>query len=376
MLTGIDVLKSQQFAPLQGRRVGLLSNTGAVDADLRLTLDVLRANTHLVALFSPEHGFASTATDGEAVRSSVDLRTGLPVYSLYGDTCRPTSEMLRDIDVLVCDIQDVGARYYTYVWTISYILEAAGENGVEVVILDRPNPHGGLVVRGAPLDPKFASFVGRYNIPIQHGMTLGELTQMFNALWTNTPAAVTVIPCKVWWRSMTWNMTGLPFITPSPAMPHYSTAQHYPGACLLEGTTLSEGRGTALPFEVAGAPYIDPFMLAEQLNRTAVGVRYRPHTFKPFAGKYAGEVCYGVQAHITDTAAFDPIGAWLRVIHTVRHSYPKQFEWKTAHFDRLIGSDLPRRQIDAGVPVDDITAHWRDFCNEFKAMRQPYLLYH
>lgn len=376
MNTGIEVLKLQAFAPLKGRRVGLMTNTASVDADLRLTLDVLRENVNLVALYSPEHGLTSVAADGEKVTSSTDSRTGLHVYSLYGDTLRPTREMLRDIDVLVCDIQDIGARYYTYIWTISYILEAAGENGVEVMILDRPNPLGGDVVRGAPLQSGFESFVGRYNIPNQHGMTIGELAQMFNALWNPTPAQLTVIKCEVWWRTMTWNMTGLPFITPSPAMPHYSTAQHYPGACLIEGTTLSEGRGTALPFEIVGAPYIDPFALANQLNAEAVGVRFRPHTFKPYASKYEGEVCHGVQAHVTNGQSFDPIASWLCVISTIRHLYPDHFAWKEAHFDRLIGSDQLRRQIDEGVPVEEIMQSWRDFIIEFKTLRQPYLLYH
>jgi uncharacterized protein YbbC (DUF1343 family) len=375
MNTGIEVLKLQQFASLKGRRVGLMTNTAAVDSDLCLTLDVLRENVNLVALYSPEHGLAGVAADGEQVSSSIDPRTGLPIHSLYGDTLRPTSDILRDIDVLVCDIQDIGARYYTYIWTISYILEAAGENGIEVMILDRPNPLGGEVVRGAPLQPALASFVGRYNIPNQHGMTLGELVQMFNALWNPTPAQLTVIKCEVWWRSMTWNMTGLPFITPSPAMPHYSTAQHYPGSCLIEGTTLSEGRGTALPFEIIGAPYIDPFALADKLNAEAIGVRFRPHTFKPYAGKHEGEVCYGVQAHITDSYTYDPIKTWLHVISTIRHLYPDHFAWKESHFDRLIGSDTPRHQIDAGIPVDEIMQSWRDFINDFKALRQPYLRY-
>jgi uncharacterized protein YbbC (DUF1343 family) len=202
---------------------------------------------------------------------------------------------------------------------------------------------------------------------------------MFNALWTPTPAALTVIPCKIWWRAQKWSMTDLTFVPPSPAMPHLVTAQHYPGACLIEGTTLSEGRGTALPFEIIGAPYIDPFTLADALNGSsyiarAEGVRYRPHTFKPTAGKYAGEVCHGVQAHITDGTAYDPISAWLRVIYLVRHLYPDDFAWKTAHFDRLIGSDVPRQGIDAGAPFDQIT-DWRGYCAAFREMRSPFLIY-
>ncbi|QPC84089.1 DUF1343 domain-containing protein [Phototrophicus methaneseepsis] len=386
--TGIEVLREGSFGALAGQRVGLLTNPSAVDRQFISTYDILSqaANVDLVALYGPEHGFAAAAPDAAAVESTRDGKTGLPVYSLYGQTLRPTRDMLHDVDVLVCDIQDIGARFYTYLWTLSYILEACGEYGVDVVILDRPNPLGDTVA-GPPLEPNFTSFVGRYNLPIQHGMTLGELAQMINGEWNRYPANLRVIQCEGWVRQMTWDATGLPFVTTSPAIPHASTVMQYPGACLIEGTTLSEGRGTALPFEVVGAPYIDGARLAEVLNEQQhPGVRFRPHAFLPTSSKFAGTTCYGVQAHITDTARFLPIETWLAVIIAVRRLYPDGFNWlplsqeqyergDVLHFDRLIGSDTPRLMIEDGASLDEITAGWSDFCAEFQAERQIYLLY-
>jgi uncharacterized protein YbbC (DUF1343 family) len=382
VLYGVEALRSQQFAPLKGKRVGLMTNPSAVDAQLNSTYDIFRhaEEVNLVALFAPEHGFMGAALDGEKVRSAVDARTGLAIYSLYGETLRPTREMLAGLDVLVCDIQDIGARCYTYLWTISHILEAAGEVGVELMILDRPNPLGGQVA-GAPLSPECASLVGRFNIPIQHGMTLGELAQMINARWNPTPARLQVIACEGWRRAMSWQDTGLLFVPPSPGIPHPLTARHYPGACLIEGTTLSEGRGTALPFEVVGAPYIDGEALAQHLNAQAwQGVRFRAHVFRPFASKYAHTYCQGVQAHITDAALYEPISTWLGVLRAIRHLYPQDFAWlppvdNVYHFDRLIGSTSTRPQIDNGAALSELTAGWDNFVEAFKQERQAYLLY-
>lgn len=370
--TGLEVLKTQNFAPLAGKRVGLMSNPSAVDAALNSTYKIFSESPHvnLVALFGPEHGFASAAQDGVHVESGIDARTGLPVHSLYGQNFRPTPDMVGGIDVLVCDIQDVGARYYTFLWTVSHLLEAAGEYGVEVMILDRPNPLGGTRIEGAPLDEKFASLVGRFNIPIRHGMSLGELAQMLNAIWNPTPAMLTVIPCEGWQRNSLWEMS---WISPSPNMPHLITAMHYPGACLIEGTNLSEGRGTALPFEIIGAPFVDAIPLADELNQQQfAGVRFRPHAFSPIQSKFAGETCYGVQAHITDFNLWQPIETWLGVIITLRRFYPDNFAW-LPHFDRLIGSDQVRLQIEAGIT--DITSEWTTFCEDFRQQRKPYLLY-
>lgn len=374
---GVDLLRDEDFARLEGLRVGLLTNTSAVDEQLTSTRRLLWESSavHLAALFSPEHGWMGLAAEGEKVGSAHDPRTGLPIHSLYGDTLRPTAEMLAGLDVVVVDLQDVGARFYTFIWTVTHMLEACGEHGVEVLILDRPNPLGGAV-SGPPLDPALASFVGRSNIPIMHGMTLGELAAMFNAVWNATPCRLEVIACEGWQREQRWPELGRPWVPPSPAMPHFETVMHYPGACLIEGTNLSEGRGTALPFQIVGAPFIDAELLAEQLNALDEGtVRFRPHYFRPTAGKWQGEICAGVQVHITAPDKWQPIHTWLDVLMAIHALYPDLFAWQPAHFDRLIGSVTVRQRIEAGDDLADITAGWPAACNAFAQRRARYLLY-
>ncbi len=394
--SGLEVLHDQEFAALDGERVGLMTNPSAVDHQLTSAYRLFSGapQVQLAALFGPEHGLEGAAQDAEAIASTTDPRTGLPVYSLYGETYRPTPAMLDGLDVLVCDIQDIGVRFYTFTWTISLILEAAGEHGTPVIILDRPNPLGGEIVSGPPLEMSQSSFVGRFPIPVQHGLTVGELAQMINQIWNPTPADLTVIPCDGWQRAMTWEATGLPWVPPSPNMPHLSTLAHYPGACLVEGTQLSEGRGTALPFEIVGAPWIDAEALADRLNSdgwlTRMGARCRPHTFLPTHSKWSGLYCHGVQVHVTDPARWRPIEAWLGLIVTIRAMYPDHFEWLptqpdsgTQHFDRLIGAAWIRNQIEQGVaansPVDALLAplafEWQEDCNAFTLTRCPYLLY-
>lgn len=384
MRFGIDRLIDEDFAALSGRRVGLFSNMSAVNRDLRTTYDVLRnaTNVQLAALFGPEHGFSAMAQDGISVDSSTDPLTGLPVYSLYGASERPTQEMLAGIDLMICDIQDIGVRYYTFLWTVTHILEACGEYGVPVLILDRPNPLGGAI-DGGTLQPELSSLVGRFPIPIQHGLSLGELAKMLNALHNQNPAEVSVIACDGWQRQQTWDQIGRAFVAPSPNMPHFVTAQHYPGACLIEGTTLSEGRGTPLPFEVVGAPYIDGFELAEVLNAQMLpGVRFRPHQFQPNASKYNGQSCGGVQAHITGPD-YRPLPAWLTVIQIIRSLYADDFAWlpphapgAMQHFDRLIGSADVRQQIEQGASFAEISAGWPAFHAEFEAATAPYRIYY
>ncbi len=381
---GIEALRAEDFAALDGQRVGLVTNLSAVDGLLVTTYQrFLDAEpVQLTAFFSPEHGFAGTAADGLKLSSSVDPRSGLPVYSLYGHMLAPTPDMLREIDILVCDLPDVGVRYYTYLWTISHILESCGAHGTPVMLLDRPNPLGDQVT-GGPLRPGFESFVGRFNVPIRHGMTLGELAQMINVKWNPTPADLIVIPMQGWHPTTNTTAHNRPFVPPSPNLPRLSAVQQYPGACLVEGTTLSEGRGTALPFEVVGAPGLDAFSLTDALNAIRVpGVRFRPYRFTPTASKHAGESCDGVQVHITDAAAYDPINTWLRVILTIRHEFPTVFGWLPPHqpgglyhFDRLIGSDQPRQLIDTGADVPAIRTGWDDFSEAFRQQRQAYLLY-
>jgi uncharacterized protein YbbC (DUF1343 family) len=290
--------------------------------------------------------------------------------------------MLSDIDIMVCDIQDIGARYYTFLWTITHILEACGEYGVRVLVLDRPNP-AGAAIGGRGLDPAFSSLVGRYDIPNQHGMTLAELARMHNDLWNPTPAALQVIPCANYSRDRAWSATGRVFVPPSPNMPHISTVQHYPGACLIEGTTLSEGRGTALPFEIVGAPYLHGRDLVDTLNQLDLpGVRFRSQPFTPTTGKHAETPCEGVQVHIVDGDSYQPLLTWLTVIQTIRDRYPDDFGWLPAFpgderlfFDKLMGSDDPRQQLERGISAATIVERWQDYLIAFKTRRAPYLLY-
>ena len=373
--TGIEVLREANFAALYGKRVGLLTNPSAVDGQLNSTLDILRSadGVKLNALFSPEHGIAAAVADGEHVGSGRDERTRLPLFSLYGEMLRPTRNMLSDLDVIVCDIQDIGVRYYTFTWTITHVLEAAGEYGVEVLILDRPNPLGGKV-DGAPLEAGLTSLVGRVPVPTQPGMTLGELARLFNAQWNPTPAELSVIACEGYRHGMSWAETGLPFVPPSPNMPHLVTAQHYPGTCLVEGTTLSEGRGTPLPFEIVGAPGIDGHALAAELNAQGwAGIRFRSHYFQPAANKHAGVMCGGVQAHNIDASAYQPIRVWLGVLQILCRL--GVMEWKPDRFDRLLGVHGVREQLNAGTSLADLFAQWDKFCDEFRVLREPYLLY-
>lgn len=383
VLPGIEVLIQNDFAPLSGKRIGLMTNSAAVDVKLRPTYLAI-ANSRSVklgALFAPEHGFLGAARDGEHIDTTTDPRTGVRINSLYGEQYLPSAEMLAGLDAVVCDIQDVGVRFYTFLWTISYILEAAGAAGVEVVILDRPNPLGGKRVFGASFDVHLSSFVGRFPIPTCYGMTIGELSQMINALWNPAPAHLTVVECKGWTRAQSWAETGLLWVSPSPNMPHISTVIQYPGACLVEGTNLSEGRGTPLPFEVVGAPWIDSIQLSACLNeKVLLGVLFRPHTFRPTSGKWAGEYCSGVQVHVLDKQTFDAIDTWLTVIATIKARYADRFEWLPAHqgvfhFDRLIGSEHVRQRIDVNEPLDDLQMAWRNFCGQFSEQREPFLLY-
>lgn len=383
--TGIEVLQERNFRNLQGKRIGLLTNPAAVDSHLLSTYRIMQEaeTVNLVALFAPEHGAFGRVQAGEKVDSSQDATTGIPIYSLYGDGYRPTAEMLAGLDVLVCDLQDIGARYYTYLWTLTHVIEACADVNLPVIVLDRPNPLGGDVIAGRGLKEHVASLVGRYDIPNQHGMTLGELALMTNAVWNDGKTQVEVIACENYQRNMTWEATGLPFVSPSPNIPTMTTVRHYIGSCLIEGTTLSEGRGTTLPFEIVGAPYIDGQRLADYLNNLGLaGVRFRPHQFTPLSSKHANEACGGVQAHITDASRYAAIPTWMHLIHSIQKLYPNDFAWLPAFdggeilfFDKLIGHTIPREKLQEGASVREVMQGWQDYCEAFKKRRQPYLLY-
>ncbi|MFC1466699.1 MAG: exo-beta-N-acetylmuramidase NamZ domain-containing protein [Candidatus Brachytrichaceae bacterium NZ_4S206] len=383
VITGLHRLVEEKGAMLRGRRVGLVTHAAAVTPDLQAALDVLiEAGVVLRALFAPEHGLESAAADADPIAHGVHPRFGIPVYSLYGETHSPTPAMLADLDVLVFDMQDVGVRFYTYVSTLFHVLRAAGQFGLPVVVLDRPNPINGLAVEGPLLEPEFASFIGVAPLPVRHGMTMGELARWLNAAY-NLQADLSVIPMAGWQRAMWFDETGLPWVPTSPAMPHFITTLVYPGMCLIEGTNLSEGRGTALPFEVAGAPWLDAHRLAQSLNALDLpGVRFRPTHFIPSAGKHTGQPCQGVQVHVLARNVFQPVRMGVHLVAACRAAAPDRFaflaaswEGRAPHFDLLMGNAAVRMGIEAGLPVEELIADWQASEADFCRRRAPYLLY-
>jgi len=382
-LTGLDLLISTQLDLVRGKRVGLVTHPAAMLPDLTSAVDaLLDADVRLTALFGPEHGFDGSAADGAAIGDAVHPRTGLPVFSLYGPTREPTLAMLTDVDLLVFDMQDVGARFYTFISTLFYVLRGAAGAGKPVIVLDRPDPINGARVEGPLVEPGLESFVGIVPIPIRHGLTTGELAVYLNAEH-RLGADLTVIELHGWRRGMWFDQTGLPWVSPSPGMPQLSTATVYPGMCLVEGTNLSEGRGTALPFEIVGAPWLDGYELAQSLNKLELpGVRFRPLYFIPSAGKHAGQKCSGAQVHVIDREALCPVTTGLHVIAAGRAQAPDKFEFlqsswegRPPHFDLLTGVVAVREGLAAGKPVDEIVAPWAAVEAQFEEKRRPYLLY-
>jgi uncharacterized protein YbbC (DUF1343 family) len=373
--TGLDILVHEQAYLLASQRIGLVSIPAAVLPDLTSSLDALcRAGINVTALFGPEHGFRGAALDGAQVGDDMDPRTALPVYSLYGAINEPTAEMLANVDVLIFDMQDVGVRFYTYLSTLFYVLCGAGKAGKPVFVLDRPNPITGSIVEGGPIAPGFESFVGIINIPMRHGMTLGELARYMNAEYTLS-ADLHVIGMDGWQRDMWFDETGLPWLPTSPAMPHLSTAMLYPGMCLLEGTNLSLGRGTALPFEVCGAPWLDGYALAEALNGLQLpGVRFRATLFTPSASNHAGTECYGVQVHVTARESFRPVEMALHLIAVARGLSGDAWMWNP-HFERLAGGSDVRSALESGTSVAEMIATWEESISTFLHQRKKYLMY-
>jgi len=375
VFTGLDILLADPRA-VSGKRVGLITNASGVTRDLRQNIDALRdAGIHLIALFSPEHGLLGAAKDGAHVSSGRDARTGLPIHSLYGDTRKPTAEMLNGIDVLLFDIQDVGVRFYTYTATLALALEACAENKIPLVVLDRPDAINGVTVEGPVLDPGLQTFVGHGPLPIRFAMTLGELAQFYNAE-LNIGAELRVIAMQGWRRALWYDETALPWVLPSPNMPTLATATVYPGMCLVEGTNLSIGRGTTLPFEIVGAPWIDSYALADAMNRLKLdGVRFRPIAFTPSANKFANENCFGVQVHVIDRKIYRPVTMTLNLISTIRQMYQTKFEWNVGGFNRLMGDAGVIEKIDRGESVSSMANDWQTEQDSFRKKRERYLLY-
>ncbi|PEZ80676.1 MULTISPECIES: DUF1343 domain-containing protein [Bacillaceae] len=375
---GIEVLLKEEKDVLSGKKVGLITNPTGIDSKLTSIVDLLNddPDINLTALFGPEHGVRGDAQAGASVEYYIDEKTGLPVYSLYGKTKKPTPEMLKDVEVLVFDIQDVGTRYYTYIYTMAYAMEAAKENDIPFIVLDRPNPQGGVSVDGPVLEPEFSSFVGLYPIPLKHGMTVGELATLFNKEF-KIGADLKVIKMKGWKRDMDYDETGLPFVLPSPNMPTVSTTFVYPATGLIEGTNVSEGRGTTKPFELIGAPYINSDELAGKLNALRLpGVKFRAASFTPTFSKHAGKLSHGVEIYITDREEFKAVPTGLHIIKTIQDLYPADFEFLAAkNFNLLIGNGWVMSRIEEGSSVNEIMKEYQAKQDAFKKVRKNYLLY-
>jgi uncharacterized protein YbbC (DUF1343 family) len=363
---------------LRQGRLGLLTHHAAIDRHLTPAVEALpSAGARLAALFGPEHGVRGAAAAGEHVASGLDARTGLPIHSLYGANRRPSPEMLGGLDALLVDLQDVGARFYTYAATLSLVMQAAAEVGLPVVILDRANPAGGRVVEGPVLEPAYASFVGPHPAPIRHGMTMGELARLFHQAY-GVGAAPHVVPLAGWERDL-WPASR-PWAPPSPNVPTPETALLYPGTGLLEGTNLSEGRGTTKPFEWVGAPWIDPEAWRDRLEALELpGVRFRPVTFVPALSKHAGLPCGGVQVHLIDRDGVRAVAVGAALLWTARHLWPAEFRWLERDggwkIDLLAGTDRLRREIENAVPLDTLLRGWEEALERFEPLRCRSLLY-
>jgi uncharacterized protein YbbC (DUF1343 family) len=370
--TGLDVLAAQKFAPLRGKNVGLITNHTGFDAQGRSNIDLLsRAGIHLVALFSPEHGLAGHSD--EKIGSSKDLSTGLPVYSLYGDTLRPTEAMLSGIDALVFDVQDAGVRFYTYTTTMAYCMEEAANHQIAFFVLDRPNPLDGEIVEGPVLDPDKTSFTAYFPLPVRYGLTIGELAQLFN-VENHINADLHVIALKNWHRNYFFESTGLKWIPPSPNLRTLKGAILYPGLEILQNAGVSVGRGTETPFEEFGAPWLDGEAVASALNeRHLPGLHFAAQPFIPVSGLYSGQRCGGVAIRVTDRAATRSMRAGLEIATILFKLYPKQFD--VAKLLLLTGNDDTIRQLQSGVPPENILASWSAALSSFDQVRRKYFLY-
>jgi uncharacterized protein YbbC (DUF1343 family) len=387
--TGFETLADSGYAQVRGQRVGLVSNPTGVVPDLRHEVDVMAASDEvdLVAAFGPEHGFRGSARVGGSGRSYRDPRTGVSVYDTHGKDPAQIARLFRDarVETVLFDIQDVGARFYTYIWTMYDCMVAASRARVRFVVLDRPNPISGTNAYGPVLRPRYATFVGRRPISQQHGMTVAELAGLFNAEFVpaddsaDGPVALDVSRMAGWSRGMFHDQTGQPWVMPSPSMPLLETAVVYPGTCLFEGTNLSEGRGTTRPFELVGAPYVG-YHWADTLNEQGLdGVDFREAYFTPVTSKHRNRTCGGVQMHVTDRGRFDAVRTAIAMLVTAKRLYPADFAWRetSAPFwiDRLTGSDRVRTAIDAGAGTADVVAGWQPELARFRRTRRRHLLY-
>ncbi len=376
--TGIEVLLTDSLALVAGKRVGLLTNSSGVDALGVSDMERLRAaGVHLIAAFSPEHGFRGAAAPGAAVASTVDAATGLPIYSLYGSNSAPSDTMLAGLDLILVDLQDAGARYFTYLATTVGVMRAAGKHGIKVLILDRPNPIAGTV-EGNVLDTVFSSAVGLLAVPMRHGLTLGELARLARhdlAIQVD----LGVVPVAGWQRSMDYDRVGLPFIPPSPNLKSVESLFHYPGTCLFEATALSVGRGSDAPFEQIGAPWLDTTSLLLTLRDAALpgvtfsSVNFTPH--QPGDGKYADTLLAGIRLRITDRHSYDPVLTAVTIFTILERQAPDRLGIDPRRFDRLAGGSDLRQSILAGKAAGEIVSEWNPALKQYRERRRPFLLY-
>ena len=400
---GVEVLFEKRLELLHGKRVGLITNPTGVDSHLDSIIERFRQHPDikLVALYGPEHGVRGNAQAGEFVPFYFDGHFQLPVFSLYGQSHKPPANMLTNIDeymrtfdtqhtgkqlesgmmqavdVMVFDLQDVGTRVYTYIATMAYAMQACAESGIPFIVLDRPNPINGVAMEGPILEyPEHSSFIGLYPIPLRHGLTAGELAQLFNEKFLPRKANLTVVPMENWTRDEWFDETSLPWVIPSPNLPTLDAATVYPGQVLLEGTNLSEGRGTTKPFEMFGAPWIDGFTLAKELNALKIpGVKFREAWFTPTFSKHKDQLCGGCQLHVTDRQAYQPIATTLALLRIVQQRYPGKLEFHASYFDKVMGTSKVLQSLQSGVPVEEIVGSFTAGLQDFSKLRQPYLLY-
>lgn len=385
--TGLEVITEAPPDTLKTQRLGLLCNPASVDSGLVHARDRIDQAFpgRLKALFSPQHGFYAEKQDN--MIESADRRdpvSGLPVFSLYGETRIPTKAMLEQIDVMLVDLQDVGTRVYTFIYTLSHCMEAARQSGKKIIVLDRPNPLGGLVVEGNILQPDCASFVGRYPIPMRHGLTIGELAALFNTAF-GIDCDLEIIAMQGWAREMMFEHTDLPWVAPSPNLPAPASAMVYPGQVIWEGTNLSEGRGTTQPFELFGAPYIDPNRLLNAIEPEVLhGAKLRPIVFEPTSNKWTGHPCQGYQIHVTNVAAYSPYAFSLGIYRAVYQLYEEQFAYKQPPYeyeyerlpmDLILGDRELRLKIETGMPIMEIVRDWQASLEAYREMITPILIY-
>ena len=400
---GVEVLFEKHLDLVRGKHVGLITNPTGLDSQLDSIIETFRAHPEakLTALYGPEHGVRGNAQAGEYVAFYFDEHFQLPVFSLYGQTHKPPanmmtnideymrtfdtkhegkqveSGMMQSVDVMVFDLQDVGTRVYTYIATMAYAMQAAADANIPFIVLVRPNPINGIAMEGPILEyPQHSSFIGLYPIPLRHGMTAGELAQLFNDKFLQKKVKLTVVPMENWQRSLWFDETSLPWVLPSPNLPTLEAATVYPGQVIIEGTNLSEGRGTTKPFEMFGAPWIDGFVLAKKLNDLHLpGVKFREVWFTPTFSKFSGTNCGGCQLHVTDRTAYQSVATTLAILSVVKQTYGDKLELHASYFDKVMGTSTVREALERGEPTGKIVAAFAPGLAEFGKLREPYLLY-